>query len=267
MKPSAVALLCCAAVAAVVLWIEALTTRSDTLARIRTNGEIVFGYHPDRAPLSFETLAGKPAGLAIEVCLRVSEHIRQHLSMKHMATRFVRVSADGASALISGDIDISCNSVVASNDARVQAISPTLVRGGSLLSLTQHEIEGFADLTGRTVGFVQSGDTDSTLSDLVILSGAKVVTLPRIEDGIRSLDAGLVDAVASDRLILIGEVMNSRFPKRYSLSRDTARPRQLGLLVPANDAALQDVAHAAIEKLHAEGKYRGIHDRWLPQDR
>jgi ABC-type amino acid transport substrate-binding protein len=81
----------------------------------------------------------------------------------------------------------------------------------------------------------------------------------------KQLDAGQVAAVASDQIVLIGQVMQAPDPRKYSLSRELFSYEPYALMVKRNDADFRLVANRALARLYREGKFEQLYDRWFGQ--
>ena len=84
-----------------------------------------------------------------------------------------------------------------------------------------------------------------------------------IQDAMKQLDAKQVAAVASDQVVLIGQLMQASEPREYSLARDLFSFEPYALMVKRNDADFRLVANRALAQLYRDGKFEDLYDRWF----
>ena len=77
------------------------------------------------------------------------------------------------------------------------------------------------------------------------------------------LKGGEVHGFASDQIVLIGQIIESVFPKRYSLMDETFSYEPYGFVVRRNDADFRLVANSAITQLYRSGQHGQIFNKWI----
>ena len=239
-----------------------------TLEKIARTGEFVIGYRTDASPLSYENADGQPSGYSVDLCRRIAAGVKAHLGKQDIEAKFVRVTSDERiSAIVSGKIDIECGSttVTLSRQEHVDFTLPTFVTGGSVLSLADNGINGMSDLSGKKVGVVKNTTTVEQLRHYLQqnLIDAEVVIVINRKEGMNQLNHGDIDAFASDQIVLIGQIIEALFPKRYSLMDETFSYEPYGLVVRRNDADFRLVANKAITQLYRSGQHIQIFNKWI----
>ena len=239
-----------------------------TLEKIERTGEFLIGYRNDASPLSYENADGQPSGYSVDLCRRIAAAVKAHLGKEDVKTKFVRVASDERiSAVVSGKIDIECGSttVTLSRLEQVDFTLPTFVTGGSVLTLAENGVQGMSDLSGKKVGVVRGTTTVGQLRNYLQanLIDAEVVTVADRKAGMSQLNHGDIDAFASDQIVLIGQIIEALFPKRYSLMDETFSYEPYGLVVRRNDADFRLVANKAITQLYRSGQHIQIFNKWI----
>lgn len=85
-----------------------ITTRADTLERVRASNSLTLGYLNDFAPFSTQD-GDKAKGFAIDLCQTVVDKLKAELALPALQVRYQAVrQADEISAVHSGKIDILC---------------------------------------------------------------------------------------------------------------------------------------------------------------
>jgi len=194
--------------------------------------------------------------------------VKAHLGKDDIETRFVPVkSSERIDAVVNGRIDIECGSTTMTF-SRMDSVDfsiPTFVTGGSVLSLSDSNIQGLADLAGKKVGVEKGTTTVDQLRGYLEknLIDAEVVLVDSRSDAMKQLSDGVVDAFASDQIVLIGQVIEALYPKRFSLADETFSYEPYGLVMRRDDADFRLVANRAISQLYRSGQHVQIFNKWI----
>lgn len=249
--------------------LDAEAQRSQsTLDKIAKSGEFVIGYRADSSPLSYENAEGVPSGYAVDICRRVAASVNAAIPGKEIETKFVRISPEERiSAVVDGKVDIECGSttITLTRQEQVDFSLPTFVTGGSTLTLAASGIKGMSDLAGKKIGVAKGTTTEQQLRDHLAdnLIDAQVVVVDSRTEGKRQLDQGEIDALASDQIVLIGQIIESVDPKRYSLNNEIFSFEPYGLVMRRNDADFRLVVNRSIAQLYRSGAHADIYYKWI----
>jgi len=261
-----------------ILWIAALLTllssnllaqeSEATLQKIERTGEFVIGYRADSSPLSYENADGQPSGYSVDMCRRVAASVNALFGEKHIETKFVRISSEERiSAVVNGKIDIECGSttITLSRQEQVDFSLPTFVTGGSVLSLATSGIQSMSDLSGKKVGVARNTTTVKQLQDYLEqnLIDAQIVIVDDRNEGMKRLNRGDIDALASDQIVLIGQVIEAINPERYSLVSEIISYEPYGFALRRNDADFRLVVNKAIAQLYRNDEHAQIYYKWI----
>ncbi|HUO67861.1 MAG TPA: amino acid ABC transporter substrate-binding protein [Gammaproteobacteria bacterium] len=239
-----------------------------TLAKIAKRGELRIGYDKDSEPMSFVDKDGSPAGYSVDLCRRIASAVKTELKREDLKVTYVAVDFDGDfRAMVKGDIDLECGSTTITLD-RYKLIDfsvMTFVTGGSFVSRGTQPVNTVADLAGKSVAVIPGTTTETALKRQLKdgLIDAKIVSVKDHVEGMTKLDAGQVAALASDQMLLIGQLMKSKNPKNYALSNDLYSYEPYGLVVPKDDAAFRLVVNRALVQMYRNSQYVDIYGRWI----
>ena len=176
-------------------------------------------------------------------------------------------SEERISAVASGKVHILCGSttITLSRLEQVDFSLPIFVTGGSVLSLAESGIKELSNLSGKTVGVVKGTTTVAQLKNHLEqdLIDAEVVVVSDREKGMDLLNRGEIDAYASDQIVLIGQVIESGSPDRYSMAVETFSYEPYGLVLRRDDADFRLVANKAISQIYRSGQYVQIFNKWI----
>ena len=199
---------------------------AGTLEQIKKSGEIRIGYRTDAPPLAFNDASGQAAGYSVELCKRIATAVKEELKLADLKVTFVPLtSANRIDAIVQNKADIECGAttVTLSREEKVDFTLMTFVTGGSLLSLADSSVNALGDVSGKSVVVVTGTTSEAALKTALTknLIDAKVVAVASREEAMKQLEAKQVVAFASDQIVLIGQIMQSTDPKKYSLARET----------------------------------------------
>lgn len=239
-----------------------------TLEKIARTGEFLIGYRADSSPLSYENSDGEPSGYSVDLCRRIAAGVKVHLGNKDIETKFVRISSDERiSAVVDGKIDIECGSttITLSRQERVDFSLPTFVTGATVLSLTSSGIQSMSDLSGKKIGVAKDTTTVEQLEHHLEenLIDAEVVILADRTEGMTYLNRGGIDALASDQIVLIGQIIEALNPRQYALMDDIFSYEPYGFVVRRNDADFRLVVNRSLSQIYRSGQHADIFYKWI----
>ena len=92
-----------------------------------------------------------------------------------------------------------------------------------------------------------------------------MVTVANREEGMKQLDGGQVVAFASDQVVLLGQMIQSADPRKYSLTNDLFSYEPYGFVVRRDDSAFRLVVNRALAQVYRTGQIEQMYDRWFGQ--
>ncbi len=243
---------------------------AGTLDEIKKSGEIRIGYRTDAPPLAFNDASGQAAGYSVDLCKRIATAVKEDLKLADLKITFVPLtSADRLEAIIKNKADIECGAttITLSREEKVDFTLMTFVTGGSLLSLAGANVNGLGDVAGKSVVVVTGTTSQAALTSALTknLIDAKVIAVATREEAMKQLDAKQVVAFASDQIVLIGQIIQSADPKKYSLARELFSYEPYAFVVRRNDADFRLVANRALAQVYRTGQIEQLYGRWFGQ--
>ena len=137
--------------------------------------------------------------------------------------------------------------------------------GGSLLVTDASGIQEVKDLAGKRVGIVPGTTTEKALAAAVqkYVITPEMIAVKDHGDGLAALEAGTVDAYASDRVILIGLGRRSKDVAKLSLSTQLFSHEPYALMLRRGDADFRLAANRALSRLYRSEDIVRIYDKWF----
>jgi glutamate/aspartate transport system substrate-binding protein len=243
---------------------------AGTLDQIKASKEIRIGYRTDAPPLAFNDSSGQAAGYSVDLCKRIATAVKEDLKLADLKVTLVPLtSADRLEAIVKNKADIECGAttVTLSREQKVDFTLMTFITGGSLLSLAASNVNALSDVAGKSVVVVTGTTSQTALANALTknLIDAKVVPVASRAEAMKQLNAKQVIAFASDQIVLIGQIMESGDPKKYSLARELFSYEPYAFVVRRDDSAFRLVANRALAQIYRSGQIEQLYDRWFGQ--
>jgi len=242
---------------------------TGVLKRIADSGEFTIGFVPDAPPLSFTNAEGKPVGYTIALCKSVAVAVKKATGLEDMKINYVPLvlPEDRLSAVEDGTVDIECgaSTVTLSRRERVDFSLMTFITGGAVLSLKKSPIPSINELEKKTIAVIEGTTTHNTLRRFSEVNEVGF-TLRMIEThgkGMELLDAGKVDGYATDRAMIVGQVMQSANAESYTMSSDVFSFEPHALMLKRGDTDFRLVVDRALASLYRTARIRRIYHDWI----
>jgi glutamate/aspartate transport system substrate-binding protein len=242
--------------------------QADTIATIRSRGALVIGYREGAPPFSSADAQNRPQGYSIDLCNRIADSVKSVLGLGELQVRYVPVTAENRiDKLESGEIDIECGSTTRtlSRQARVDFTLFTFLTGAEMLVRADSDISGPNDLDGKKIAVQPDTTTEKAIKRVLSESGrkAEIVSVRDSQAGFAALEAGSVDAYASDEVVLIGLAKASKNPRRFRLTGQFYSYEPYALMVRKNDADFRLIADRTLALVYQDGEIIEIWRRWF----
>jgi len=260
-----------AGVVALALWLPAYVSAQDlqgTLKKIKDSGTITIGYREQSVPFSFKGNDGKPAGYSIDLCQRIVTGVQQQLKLPKVDVKWVAVTPETRiNAVVNGTIDLECGSTTnsLSRQEQVDFSHMTFVDGGSLLVKASEKLVAFQDLSGKKIGVIPGTTSDTAIRNALqkAFVTAQIVAVKDHREGLSALEAGTIDAYASDRVILIGLAVTTKDPAQYAIAEQYLSYEPYGFMLRRGDAPFRLAVNRVLSSLYRSGEIMQIYGRWF----
>lgn len=242
---------------------------TGTLKRIADTGTIRIGFVPDAPPMSFLNKDGKPSGYSITLCNTVVSAVKEATGRDDLEVEYLPfiLPQERMGAIENETIDIECgaSTVTLSRRERVDFSLMTFITGGAVLSLKKSPIPSINDLGKKTIAVIRGTTTHDSLRRFADVNEIKL-TLRIIEThakGIELLAAGKVDGYATDRAMIIGQVLQRPDAEKYTLTPKVFSFEPYGLMLKRGDTDFRLVVDRALASLYRDARIRRIYHDWF----
>jgi ABC-type amino acid transport substrate-binding protein len=227
----------------------------DTLKKIRESKTVTVAYRTDALPFSYEDNK-QPAGYTVELCKRVVASIEQQLKVQGLAVKWVAATSQNRMELVrTGQADMECGSTSAtlSRMEQVDFSSPVFVDTTGLLVRRATGAKSLGGLAGKKIA-VAAGTTNQKALDAALkkaLVSATVVTVKNRDEGIAALEAGKVDALAGDKILLVAMGNKVKDASQYELLGDDLGFEPYAIVLPRGDASFRLAVNRALAQVYS----------------
>ena len=243
--------------------------QEDTLTKIKRTSAITIGFTETSAPFSSVGPGGTPQGYSIDLCLRIADSIKKDLSLSQLDVKWAKVTTENRIASVAnGTVDIECGTTTKtlSRMAQVDFTLLTFLDGGSLLVTAASGIGKLTDLPGKRVAVIPTTTTERAIHDVVRKLSLQNVTLLSVKDhaeGLAALDAGKIDAYASDRTLLIGLIAGSKDRAKLKVIENFISYEPYAFMVRRGDANFQLAVNRTLTRLYRSAEVVPIYEKWF----
>jgi ABC-type amino acid transport substrate-binding protein len=237
------------------------------LKKIKDAQSIGVAYRTDAVPFSFVE-GQQPVGYSIDLCRRVVGLLEQQLGVKELKVRWVPVTVQNRFTTVAkaeADLECGASSVTLGRMREVDFSSFTFVDGTGLLVKASLAAKGIGDLGGRKIGVIGGSSNEKALNEALKarVVNATVVTVTTRDDGLAQLEAGTIDAFASDRVLLIGLAGKAKDPKSLALLTDALSFEPYAIVLPRGDWQMRLAVNTALAQIYRSGAIGEIYGRWF----
>jgi ABC-type amino acid transport substrate-binding protein len=238
------------------------------LKKIHETKTIAVGYRTDALPFSFEDADKKPAGYTVDLCRAVVAVIERQLGVAPLQVKWVPVTTQTRfSAVAGGEADLECgaSTVTLGRMKEVAFSNLTFIDGTGLIIRASTAGNSLKDLSGKKIGVIGGTSNERALNDALrqnVLS-ATVTKVASREEGLAQLEAGTIDAFASDRVLLLGVMAKAKDPKSLALLADALSYEPYAIALPRGDWAMKQAVDAALAQIYRSNALPDIYNRWF----
>jgi len=226
----------------------------DTLKKIRDSKTVTIAYRTDALPFSSEGEGKQPVGYTIELCKRVAASLEQQLKTP-LQVKWVPATTQNRLELVQKrQADMECGSTTAtlSRMEIVDFSSPVFVDTTGLLVRKTSGAKSLSGLAGKKIAVV-AGTTNQKAVESALkkrLVSATVVPVQNRDAGIAALEAGTVDAFASDRVLLFGLDGKVKDASLYEVLTDDLSFETYALVLPRGDSAFRLAVNRGLAQVY-----------------
>ena len=243
---------------------------NDTLAKIKSKGEITLGVRDSSGPLSYTIGDGKYVGFHTEMAENISADIAKQLGISNLKVNKQLVTSQNRIPLVvNGTVDLECGSTT-NNVARQKDVAfavTTYVEEVRIAVRADSGINSIKDLNGKNVATTTGTTSVQTLRKNERATGVdfKEVMGKDHADSFLLLESGRADAFVMDGQILAGNIAKSKNPAGFKIVGEVLSVEPIACMLRKDDPAFQKAVDDSIKRQIADGSLAKLYDKWFMQ--
>jgi glutamate/aspartate transport system substrate-binding protein len=251
-------------IAVLALALPALAAAQDTaLDKIRSSKTVTMAYRTNALPFSFKDANGQPAGVATSM--------EAHLKIQGLKIRWVEATSQNRFELVEKrEVHMECGATTATlkRMARVDFSSYVFVDSTGVLVSVASGVRSVPDLAGKRVAVIAGSTNVEAVARAQRLGGfkAQVTEFASRELALEALEAGKVDAFASDKILLEGIAGKVKDAKKYGLLPEDLSIEPYAIMLPRGDSALRLEVNRALSRVFGSREIQAIFERTFGTD-
>lgn len=228
-------------------------TLDGALKKIHDSNTITIAYRTDALPFSFEDNR-QPAGYTVELCKRVVASIERQINTQ-LQTKWISATSQNRMDLVrDGQANMECGSTTAtlSRMEQVDFSSPVFADTTGLLVRKSAGADSLGGLNGRKIAVISGTTNERALARALkrLLVSATVVPVKNREEGVAALEAGTVEALAGDKILLFGLAGKVQSPSLYTVLADDLGFEPYAIVLPRGDASFRLAVNRALSQIY-----------------
>jgi len=243
-------------------------TTPNTLGKIKAAKAINVAFAGDSFPFASVGPNNQPAGYSIDLCNRVIAQIGRTVGEPNLKVNWlVGGAADRIQMVASGKADLECGNTTQTLTrlAVVDFSNLIFVDGGGFLVKTDSPVNKIADMGGKKIAVLKGTTTEARLNAQLArrLINANVIQISDGMEGLAMVESGAVDALAGDKIKLIGLAAQGKDPGKLALLTEDLSFEPYAFALPRGDAAFRLEVNRALTQIYLSPDIDTIFSNWL----
>ncbi len=248
----------------------AFAQANDTLAKIKSKGEITLGTRDSSGALAFTIGDGKYVGFHTEMAENISADIGKQLGLPKLTVNKQLVTSQNRIPLVTnGTVDLECGSTT-NNLARQKDVAfavTTYMEEVRIAVKADSGIPSIKDLNGKNVVTTTGTTSVQTLRKNERATGVdfKEIMGKDHADSFLLLESGRADAFVMDGQILAGNIAKSKNPAGFKIVGEVLSVEPIACMLRKDDPAFLKAVDDSIKRQIADGSLAKLYDKWFMQ--
>ena len=248
----------------------AFAQANDTLAKIKSKGEITLGTRDSSGALAYTIGEGKYVGFHTEMSEVIAADIAKQLGISNLKVNKQLVTSQNRIPLVvNGTVDLECGSTT-NNLARQKDVAfavTTYVEEVRIAVRADSGINSIKDLNGKNVVTTTGTTSVQTLRKNERATGVdfKEVMGKDHADSFLLLESGRADAFVMDGQILAGNISKSKNPAGFKIVGEVLSVEPIACMLRKDDPAFLKAVDDSIKRQIADGSLAKLYDKWFMQ--
>jgi ABC-type amino acid transport substrate-binding protein len=234
------------------------------LKTILSAKKIKIAHRVDSTPFSFLGDRNQPTGYSIDICKSVVASIERQFKTSGIEIQWVPVTSQSRFDVVaSGGADMECgaSTVTLSRMKIVDFSNYIFVESTGVAVMIKSGIGKATDLAGKKVGVISGTSNEQAIITKSKQTPMDIVRFKERAEAIAALEAGKIDAYASDKLLLVGA--NFKDPAAMKLLPDDLSVEPYAIALPRGDWQLRLAVNTGIAQIMRGTEMTFIFNSWF----
>lgn len=226
---------------------------------------LIIGLDDTFAPMGFRDEQGNLTGFDVDLATAIGEKLGKNIELQPIDWSMKE------SELQAGNIDLIWNgyTITPERQEKVDFSVPYLNNKQVIVTLADSSIQTKADLAGKKVGAQSESSAVNAMekeTDLYAsFDGGKAITFEDNNMALMDLEAGRVDAVVSDA-VLVRYYITLKGAEKYRVLEEDFGDEKYGVGIRKGDTKMVEAFNKAYDELKQDGTLKTISEKWFGED-
>lgn len=239
------------------------------LKKIAGTKTIAIAYRADAKPFSFTDEKKQVGGFSIELCKRIVASIESQFKLPGLKIKWVPVTVQTRfDAVAKGQADMECGSstVTLTRLKQVDFSNYIFIESTGLLTKAAAGLRSLDNFAGKRISVLAGTTNEAAIRKQLAQRNISATVLPfkTRDEAFNALVEDRADAYASDKLLLVGAVSQSKGQKFYLLP-DELSAEPYGIVLPRGDSGLRLAVNTALSQIYGSGEITRLYEQWFGQ--
>jgi polar amino acid transport system substrate-binding protein len=232
------------------MFLASASLAETVVEKVARTGFLTVGTRFDAIPYSYVNEKGELVGYSMDVLERIRKRLETRLG-RPVTLQMIEANQPGEkiNLIRSGDIDIACSTAFTWERAKVVDFSISYsISGIRILAKKGSNLSTPQSLIGKRIALVPTSAAVDVIK-LVQPQATIVTTYSTVEEAIKALKTGKIDAIAGDSISLAGTILRDN-PQAYEIVPEEALANfGIACMVPEDNSTFLDDVNYAIVKM------------------
>jgi len=225
----------------------------------------IVGLDDSFAPMGFRDEKGEIVGFDVDLAKALGKKLGKEITFQPINWDMKETE------LTSGNIDFIWNGYTITDERKekVSFSTPYLNNKQVIVTLADSPVKTKADLAGKKVGAQSESSAVSAMEkDSAIyksFDGSKAITFEDNNQALMDLEAGRLDAVVADE-ILLRYYMTLKGAEKYAVLDENFGEEEYGVGIRKDDTKMVEAFNKAYAEMKADGTLKTISEQWFSAD-
>lgn len=240
-------------------------SQKSTVESTLDKDTLIVGLDDAFAPMGFRDEKGEIVGFDVDLAKELGERLEKEVTFQPIDWTMKEAE------LQSGNIDFIWNGYTITDERKekVDFSTPYLKNSQVIVTLANSDIKVKADLSGKKVGAQNQSSAVTAMEKEAELyasfNGGKAITFEDNNQALMDLEAGRVDAIVADE-ILVRYYIQLKGEEKFNVLVENFGEEEYGVGMRKNDTKMVEKFNEILKEMKADGTMKKISEQWFGED-